>query len=298
MISFILLNYKNLKDTIECIESINKIKTDKKISTIVVDNASLTKDEVEKLKKYTKDIILLKENVGFAKGNNKGCKYAIEKYNPDFLCVINNDTLIKQANFVDEIYRCYKETNFDIMGPKIITDGGESVNPFPVYDNIDTINEKIAYHNKLIKIYGNVLLRNLLAIYMKTKRLFVKPKHLENGKKSEYGVALHGCALIFSKKYYKRYNDVFYNETFLYHEEEFLYYRKLHDNLITYYDANLEIFHKEGASLNKTFEKDNYKKLIFRNKEIVKSLTLLKNVYEKNETIWGEQNEWYKEKKC
>jgi GT2 family glycosyltransferase len=119
---------------------------------------------------------------------------------------------------------------------------------------------------------------------MSTKRLFKKPLHMENGKISQYDVALHGCALIFSKKYYKKYKDVFYNETFLYHEEEFLNYRKNRDNLITYYDANLEIFHKEGASLNNRFN-NNYEKLIFRNKEIVKSLKLLEDVMKNNKEI-------------
>ena len=284
-ISFVILHYKNLKDTIECIESINKIETKNKISIVVVDNNSLEKKEESILKQYTKDLVLLKDNMGFAKGNNAGCKYAIEKYKPDFLCVINNDTVINQQNFFDELIKCYEETNFDIMGPKIITDGGESVNPFPVYNTLEEVQERIKYHEKLIKIYKSKIKRNLLNIYMRVKRLFKKPLHMENGEKSLYDVALHGCALIFSKKYYEKYKDVFYNETFLYHEEEFLNYRKNRDHLITYYDANLEIFHKEGASLNNRFKNNNYEKLIFRNKEILKSLRLLENVMINNKEI-------------
>ena len=58
----------------------------------------------KELKKYTKDLVLLTENVGFAKGNNAGCEYAIKKYQPDFLCVINSDTVIEQSEFIDIIY--------------------------------------------------------------------------------------------------------------------------------------------------------------------------------------------------
>ena len=282
MISFIILHYKNIKDTIECIDSIKNIKTNKKVTIIIVDNNSLNQDEVEKLKNYTNDIIINEDNLGFAKGNNIGCKYAIDKYNPDFLCVINNDTIINQSNFIDEIYSCYENTKFDMMGPKIITNGGDSVNPFPAYETLDEVNDKIKYHNKLIKIYKNKFLRILLAKYIKIKRILKKEVKIENGIKSEYGVALHGCAIIFSKKYYEKYNDVFYNDTFLYHEEEFLNYRKNRDNLITYYDSNLEIFHKEGASLNENFKNSDYEKLIFRNKEIVKSLEKLKSIMETN----------------
>lgn len=285
MISFIILHYKNIKDTIECIDSIKKIKTNKKVTIIIVDNNSLNQDEVEKLKNYTNDIIINEDNLGFAKGNNIGCKYAIDKYNPDFLCVINNDTIINQSNFIDEIYSCYENTKFDMMGPKIITDGGDSVNPFPAYETLDEVNDKIKYHNKLIKVYKNKFLRILLAKYIKIKRHFKNEVKIENGIKSEYGVALHGCAIIFSKKYYEKYNDIFYNDTFLYHEEEFLNYRKNKDNLITYYDSNLEIFHKEGASLNENFKNSDYEKLIFRNREIVKSLEKLKSIMETNKEI-------------
>ena len=284
MVSFVILHYKNINDTIECIESLKRLKNEKSI--IVVDNNTLKAEEVKVLENYTKDIILLKENIGFANGNNKGCELAIKKYKPDFLCVINNDTVINQSNFINEIYDCYKKTNFDIMGPKILTNDGDSVNPFYAYESIDEIIKKINYHEKLLKIYNNKVLRNLLRVYLKVKHLFFKSKKLENGKESKFNVALHGCALVFSKKYYKKYKDVFYRGTFLYHEEEFLNYRKNKDKLIMFYDSNLEIFHKEGSSLSETFKnKNNYEKLIFKNKEIVKSLKLLKEIIENNKKI-------------
>ena len=137
---------------------------------------------------------------------------------------------------------------------------------------------------KLIKIYNNPLLRNLLKVYIKTKHLLIKDKKKSNAKKDMLGVALHGCALIFSKKYYKRYHDVFYNETFLYHEEEFLYYRCMHDKLTSLYSPKIELIHKEGQSLNKKYS-ENYKKNIFRNKEILKSLELLEKTYKKGGLI-------------
>jgi len=285
MISFVILHYKNIKDTIECINSINKLDTKHKKSIIIVDNGTLTKSQITKLKKYTEDLVLLNENLGFANGNNAGCKYATKKYKPDFLCVINNDTVITQKDFIDRIFNIYDETNFDMLGPKILTDNGESVNPFPVYEDIDEINKKIIYFNKLIKIYKSVILRNLLKVYIYIKRIVKKPIHLVNGEESRYNVALHGCAIIFSKKYWKKYTDIFYSGTFLYHEEEFLNYRKNKDNLISYYASDLEIFHKEGSSLNECFKNQNYEKLIFKNKEIIKSLELLKKVMEEGKDI-------------
>lgn len=284
MVSFVILHYKNITDTIECIESINKLKDKHDKSIIVVDNNTLNDEEAKKILSYTKDLIRLDENLGFANGNDKGCELAIKKYKPDFLCVINNDTVINQKDFVDRIYDAYEKTNFDIMGPKILTNDGDSVNPFYAYQTIEEIDKKIEYSEKLIKIYSSSFKRFLLKVYMKVKHIFKKPKKLENGKESQLDVALHGCALIFSKKYYKKYKDVFYKGTFLYHEEEFLDYRRRVDNLVTFYNSELEIYHKEGSSLSESFKnKPNYEKLIFRNKEIVKSLKKLKKVIKEGE---------------
>ncbi len=281
MTSFIILHYKNLKDTIECIESINRIDGDKSI--IVVDNNSTTEEEQKIILKYTEDLILLKENMGFAKGNNEGCKYAIKKYHPDFLCVINSDTIIEQKKFISEINNLYKKYNFDILGPKILPENSESCNPFKAYKNISDVNKKINYTKKLIKIYSSPILRNLLIIYSKFKDIFRIKEKNTNGLKLETGVPLHGCALIFSKKYYEKFSDIFYPNTFLFHEEEFLYLRCKQYNLTSLYSPSIEIYHKEGQSVNKTFNNRKYDSLIFRNKEILKSLELLKKEMKKNE---------------
>ena len=274
MISFIILHYKNLKDTIECIESINKLDGEKSI--IVVDNNSTTKDEQNIILKYTKDLVLLDNNLGFAKGNNAGCEYAINKYHPDFLCVINSDTLIEQTNFIEQIHNLYEQYKFDILGPKILPENSESCNPFNAYKTIEEVDSRIKYTKKLIKIYKNPLLRIFLNIYMKIKKIFVKSNINKNGEKDSTNVALHGCALIFSKKYYKKFNNVFYVETFLFHEEEFLYLRCKQNNLISLYSPSISIYHKEGQSVKKQFNKNKYQALIFRNEEILKSLSLLK----------------------
>lgn len=284
MISFIILNYKSFNDTVECINSINRIKSERKKSIIVVDNNSMTPLEKKEILNYTNDIVLLDENLGFAKGNNAGCRYAIDKYNPDFLVVINSDTVIEQENFIDKIYELYNKYNFDIMGPKILPEESDSCNPFKAYETLEEVNNRIKYTKKLIFIYQNFILRNLLKLYIKTKRIFIKPIKPKNGLEDKLNVPLHGCSLIFSKKYYDKFSDVFYNNTFLYHEEEFLYLRCKQNNLISLYSPSLEIIHKEGQSLNKLYS--NYKKEIFRNKEILKSLEMLKKEMENQEVSY------------
>ena len=91
--------------------------------------------------------------------------------------------------------------------------------------------------------------------------------------------------MIFSKKYYKKYKDCFYNGTFLYHEEEFLEYRRKKDSLKFVYNPEIEIFHKEGSSLNFNYSDNLYKKLIFREENIIKSLIQLEEAMKKNKKV-------------
>lgn len=274
MVAFVVLHYKNINDTIECLKLIKALGDQEKIKIIVVDNHTLKISEIKKIEEYTKDIVLLNKNLGFAKANNIGCKYVLENYNPDFYCVINNDVFIYQKNFVEEIFKMYDMHCFDMLGPKIDSPTGESVNPFPVFKTKEEVVNEISKCQKLIKIYDSFLLTLLLTIYVKLKRVFVKPKVAMNGYKIETNVALHGCAIIFSKKYVQKYRNVFYEKTFLFHEEEFLYQRLLRDKQVSIYDPNLKIFHKEGSSV-KTKMKSNRKSKLFRESERLKSLKLL-----------------------
>lgn len=279
---YVILHYKNINDTIECIDSI-KNKFDSNI--VVVDNASLNETDAMLIKKYTEDLIILDENLGFAKANNIGAKYAIKKYCPDFLVVINNDVVINQKNFETKIMKTYDNKNFDMLGPKIITNGGNSVNPFCVYKTLDEVKSAINMRKRNIKIFSNKFLYCLFYLYHMTKYKFVNEQILKNGSNYEINVALHGCGIVFSKKYYHKYNDLFFDKTFLYHEEEFLFYRVCQDNLLSVYDPTIQIFHKEGSSLNLTYNKKNRNKELFRNREILKSLNMLYEIMKNNKKI-------------
>ena len=273
MYSFIILHYKNIEDTINLLTSIKSVLKDNDYNIIVVDNNTLTKPEEKLISKFTNDILKLKDNVGFAKANNKAIKYAKDKYNSKYYIVINNDIIITQEDFLSRINEDYEKYDFDMLGPNISSPSNESVNPFPVFSTKEDVEYQIKKANKLIKIYNNAFLYNLLKIYLNTKHIFKKTIKPQNGNKVEKGVALHGCAIIFSDKYINKYKYPFYNETFLFHEEEFLYQRVIKDKLISVYDPNLKIFHKEGSSVKKN--KNERESKLFREKERIKSLELL-----------------------
>lgn len=271
MFAFVILHYKNLDDTLECVASLKKIKGKKKI--VVVDNHTLDEENSKILKKEVDDLILLEENLGFAKANNLGIKTAQKKYNPDFIAVLNNDIVIDQKEFIEIVKEDYQKYHFDMLGGKINTPGG-SVNPFPAFEDRNRVLQEIKYAKKLIFIYKSAILTFLLKLYMKIKRVFIKPKIKTNGKTLKKQVPLHGCALVFSKDYLEKYQDPFYSKTFLFHEEDFIYQRIKKDNLVSVYDPKLEVYHKEGSSL-KTTIKNERKKLLYREEERLKSLYML-----------------------
>jgi len=278
MYSFVILHYKNIQETIKCLESLKKTTDIEKSNFIVVDNNSLIKEEKEKILKYTNDILMLDKNYGFAKANNKGIEYAREKYDSKFYIVINNDVFITQKNFLKSIETIYKKIEFDMLGPKIDSPSGESINPFPVIVGKDNVINEIKKCKKLIKIYKSSFLSCLLNKYIKIKKIIRKPIIKTNGSKLERDVALHGCAIIFSKKYIDKYQYPFINDTFLFHEEEFLYKRVLEDKLISIYDPSIKVFHKEGSSVKKNYKSERKSKL-FREEERLKSLNLLLKQY-------------------
>ncbi len=268
--SYVILHYKNIHDTLECILSIPKHS-----NIIVVDNATLSKEEEKQIKKYTKDLLKLDKNYGFAKANNKGISYAREKYKSDFIVVLNNDIILTQKDFEQRIEEIYQKTFFDLLGPKIITNNGDSVNPFPVLKTMEEVEKERKKVKRNICLFRSKVKSQLFFFYHNLKYKIKKLPHLENGKKEEEGIALHGCAIIFSKKYLEKYEYAFYNETFLYHEEEFLYHRVKKDHLISYYSPTITCFHKEGGSLNYQYNENTREKELFRNEERLKSLDLL-----------------------
>ena len=119
-VSIIILNWNGLEDTIECLESLKKI-TYPNYEVIIVDNGSEGND-VEVLRQRFGDYIHLIENdknYGFAEGNNIGMRYAFQNLNPEYLLLLNNDTVVS-PHFLTELVEVAKnDGDIGIVGPKI-----------------------------------------------------------------------------------------------------------------------------------------------------------------------------------
>ena len=117
----IILNWNNKDLTLECLQSLQKIKLPPKsqVSFLVVDNGS-TDGSVKEIKKAFPQVLLLenKKNLGYAEGNNRGMERALEK-GTDYLLVINNDIEVDENFLVQLIKVAEKEKKAGLFSPKI-----------------------------------------------------------------------------------------------------------------------------------------------------------------------------------
>lgn len=120
-IAIITLNFNGKKDTLELLESLQRLQvTGYRLKVIVVDNASVDGSVSELHKSYPEvDIVQTGKNLGFAGGFNKGLEYA-EIWGADYFLLINNDCLIKDANLMAELVKTINsDSKIGLVSPKI-----------------------------------------------------------------------------------------------------------------------------------------------------------------------------------
>jgi len=127
-VAIIVVNWNQKKFLSACLSSL-KIKTEyQNYQVIVVDNGSLD-GSVEMVKQGFPwaDIVVLDKNYGFSIGNNKGIFYALKKYEPQYVLLLNNDVEIVQANWLTKMISVAEsEDNVGIIGCKLIYPEGKT----------------------------------------------------------------------------------------------------------------------------------------------------------------------------
>ncbi|OME17341.1 hypothetical protein, partial [Paenibacillus odorifer] len=169
------------------------------------------------------------------------------------------------------------------LGPDIIsTIDNKHQNPYEPFRK-SNMNEK-SVKNLILK-YNIFILLNYLYLDQILKSLFKivskkKPSSYNNEENYKYlqsGIRLHGSCLIFSPDYIKKYKGL-YDKTFLYMEEDILFYIAWKERLKVLYSPNIEILHKEDSSTNALFNnKIKKRRFIYKNirisaKELLKIL--------------------------
>jgi GT2 family glycosyltransferase len=154
----IILNWNGWSDTIECIESVFQINYPN-FRVLIVDNYSsddsiqkikdFTEGKIKVKSKFfkydpnnkpieisiynkeefesetfltnNKQLNLLKneKNYGFAEGNNIGIKFALKNLNPDYILLLNNDTVVEKDFLAEMTTIGENNKEIGILGPKI-----------------------------------------------------------------------------------------------------------------------------------------------------------------------------------
>ncbi len=120
-VAIITVNYNGKKDTLELLQSCEKLKIENcKLKIVVVDNASSDGSVSAIHKAFPEvDIVQTGQNLGFSGGYNKGIEYA-KIWGADYFLLINNDCLIKDSNLVAELVKTLEsDPKIGLVSPKI-----------------------------------------------------------------------------------------------------------------------------------------------------------------------------------
>lgn len=150
-VGVVILHYKGIKDTRECLQSV--FKADSKgldIKVFLVNNSptflsfrgvshnarrrgnlkrlprspDVHRDPLAMTETNNKiTLINNKQNLGFAAGNNLGIKKAL-KWKADYIILLNNDTRVSKKLFVDLVKEAEKNKKIGLLSPKIYFEKG------------------------------------------------------------------------------------------------------------------------------------------------------------------------------
>ena len=247
-IGIVIVAYHNASMTERFINNeLSKLSTP--FHVIVVNNAATREDSLKLAQKCnlafidddTKDnipngerfLIWSPDNLGYAKGNNKGITFLNRIGGFTHFLFSNDDITIKDNNIIDELANKIDENSkVGAAGPRIINLEGIDQNP------------KVQYIS-LYREIGWII----LAPFRKTKK---QRETIANNKalKSRITYWTSGAFMLVNAKAFNQIGG-FDPYTFLYYEECILAEKLLKINLHFYYDATVSVIHFEGGSTTK-----------------------------------------------
>ena len=287
--TIVILHFNTLDFTIGCVESILELKIpdDSMLNIVIVDNGStdISIGEIESKYNLLDNIYIIKNenNLGFAKGNNMGYKFAKNELGSDFIILSNSDVVIQQKNFLINLDYFFSEYNFGVLGPDVfnpITKNHQS--PLFFGEKIDL--PYVEKRKKRIKFKKNFLLYfPLFSFLLKDiENILARRKSIKREQISLMeNCCIHGSFIIFSKLYIRKFDEGLFPDTFMYCEEDILQYLCQREKIPILYNKGFQILHFEGKSTSMLYNK-YIEKQIYKNNEIEKSLKVLENLIVKD----------------
>lgn len=264
----VVLHYKTVRETIDCVDSILKLDSSDEAITLIVDNASNDNSPEIIKSRFANNVNVRyyqnKENLGFSRANNKAFEFLKKEYDVDYVIFLNNDTVINQKDFLIKIEEISKRDNYSILGPDVFAPKLK-IHQNPLYLTIPTIKSLESEMSKKkaqienIEVSEKEYIRNSKKILIKSKLPYFisvimalvskkKRKAFFAYKNAVENPVLMGACIILCPEYVSRFNTVFSPETKFYFEELILAKRCESLNLKTLYTPELKIIHYHGVS--------------------------------------------------
>ncbi|MBI2617030.1 glycosyltransferase family 2 protein [Candidatus Gottesmanbacteria bacterium] len=226
----IILHYKNIKDTSQCLTSIiQSVGKDDNFQIYLVNNSPEQREELDRIieKKKWKHIQILETggNVGFAKGVNRGVKEAL-KTDAQKIALLNNDTIVP-GNFLDLFFH----TPSDIVGPVIEFHSNRNMR---VYDVGGTIDWKTGR--------------------TKHKEVFEKSQIPQKPYHTDF---VSGCCMVIPRDVFRKVG-LFDERFFFYFEDVDFCVRAKKMGFLVTVDPNIVVYHSLGGSIGRWSDKAIY----------------------------------------
>lgn len=233
-VSVVILNWNGKRYLHKCITSLSKVAY-KPLEVILVDNNS-TDGSTEYIKKnfpWVK-VVQNSENVGFAQGNNIGCKNATG----DYVLFLNNDTVVTPDFLRVLINSMQKDSRIGCIQPQM-----------RIMDNTTLQDEAGGYltHGGFLYHYG----------YKKSHKLKIYHQRRE-------AFSLKGACILIPRKVFLEVGE-FDADFFIFFEETDLCYRLWLAGYKVVYDPSVYIYHTVGGDTKDRYSYERRIYLTFKN---------------------------------
>ncbi|MEA1925985.1 MAG: glycosyltransferase family 2 protein [Patescibacteria group bacterium] len=219
-VSFIIITYNSEKCIKKCLASVNKNKSPRfKTTLVLIDNNSSDRspDILKKEGIFDTEIICNSQNLGFAKAVNQGINRARKAFDPDFFFLLNPDATLDN-NALENVILFHENRNDLLFSSPIIID--------PLINRIWFCGSSISW------IFQKTIHDSAIMSDIPYKTL-----------------SLSGCALCIPKKAIEKVG--FFDERFfLYYEDADFCYRAQKAGINLYVVPSSKCFHVESQSLN------------------------------------------------
>ena len=289
MFCYIILHYKVLEETISCVKSIKEANSNAK-QIVIIDNFSNngTGEKLQELYESDSeiDVLINNENAGFARGNNVAYQFAKEKYNPNFMVIMNNDIEIETEDFEKIVTDIYREEKFHLLGPDIFSTTYQlHQNPKRLthytYEEVKALNEKFKKGSQVslalkIKCWLKASKFLRTAIYQNRRK-----KGSVDYRKQVENPILHGSFIVYSRDFIEKEEYAFNPNTFFYYETEILDYEAELKGYKRIYTPKIKVLHHQNVATNQVYT-NLVEKTLFSNKCNFESTSYFLTLMEKN----------------